>query len=360
VKLVSQLFGDRAVIANATGCSSIYGGNLPTTPYTARKDGLGPAWCNSLFEDNAEFAFGMKLAHDQRRWRAALLIGQALNSGIPGQLKETMQAWLENMNDGDRSRELGYKMAELLAKHAGKDKLLNEILGMRDMFTKKSIWAIGGDGWAYDIGFGGLDHVMAMNQDVNVLVLDTEVYSNTGGQSSKASPTGAVAKFAYSGKKTAKKDLGAMMMIYGYVYVATVAMGYNKNQCLQAFIEAESYPGPSMIIAYSPCINQGIKDGMEKSQYEEELAVRSGYWPLYRYNPLRAKEGKNPFELDSKDPDFDLHTFLMREVRYASLVKTFPEEAKELHGRLVDEYAARFKKYKERAGTSAAPVTADA
>jgi pyruvate-ferredoxin/flavodoxin oxidoreductase len=359
-KLLTQLFGDRLMIGNATGCSSIYGGSVPSFPFCRNAEGHGPVWCNSLFEDNAEFTLGMKLSMDQRRERIGILIGQVLDTNIAPDLKQAMRWWLENSNDGEKSREAGDRMAKLLDRYAGDNKVLRQIRSMRDIFTKKSIWGIGGDGWAYDIGYGGLDHVMAMNQDLNILVLDTEVYSNTGGQASKASPTGAVAKFAYSGKKTAKKDLGAMMMNYGYVYVATVAMGYNKVQCLQAFAEAESYPGPALVIAYCPCINQGIKEGMEKSQYEEELAVRSGYWVLYRYNPLRAKDGKNPFELDSKEPDFDLHTFLMREVRYASLVKTFPEEAKELHGRLVEEYAARFKKYKERAGASAAPVTADA
>jgi pyruvate-ferredoxin/flavodoxin oxidoreductase len=348
-KLLTQLFGDRLMVGNATGCSSIYGGSAPSFPFCVNQHGHGPAWANSLFEDNAEFAFGMKLASDQLRGRVALLVGQALHKDYSSDLKEAMQYWIENMNLGDPSRAAGDRLADILEKLAGDDQLLNEILSMKDQFTKKSIWAIGGDGWAYDIGFGGLDHVMAMNQDVNVMVLDTEVYSNTGGQSSKASPTGAVAKFAASGKKTAKKDLGAILMTYGYVYVATVAMGYNKIQTLKAFVEAEAYPGPAIIIAYSPCINQGIKAGMGKSQYEEELAVRSGYWPLFRFNPLRKAEGKNPFQLDSKEPDFDLHTFLMREVRYASLVKTFPEEAKELHSRLVVEYRERFEHYKKMA-----------
>jgi pyruvate-ferredoxin/flavodoxin oxidoreductase len=226
---------------------------------------------------------------------------------------------------------------------------LSEILDMRDLFTKKSVWVIGGDGWAYDIGYGGLDHVAAMNQDVNVLVLDTEVYSNTGGQSSKATPTGAVAKFAESGKKTKKKDLGRMLMTYDYVYVATVAMGANKPQCLKAFLEAESYPGPSVVIAYSPCINQGLKKGMGKSQEEEKLAVEAGYWPLYRFDPRLAAQGKNPFQLDSKDPTGDFHAFLMGEVRYASLVQSFPEEAKKLHAQLEAEFKDRWETYKKMA-----------
>lgn len=360
-KLLCQLFGDRLMIGNATGCSSIYGGSVPSIPFYKNRNGHGPVWANSLFEDNAEFAFGMKLAHDQRRNRIAMLIEKAFNTPISSDLRKAMEAWLANMNDGDKSRETGNLMAQLLEKEAGDNLLLKDILSMRDIFTKKSIWAIGGDGWAYDIGYGGLDHVIAMNQDVNLLVLDTEVYSNTGGQSSKASPTGSVAKFAFSGKKTTKKDLGAMAMTYGYVYVATVAMGYSKTQTLKAFLEAEAYPGPSLIIAYSPCINHGIKEGMDKSQYEQEIAVRSGYWPLYRFNPLRIKEGKNPFQLDSKEPDYDLHKFLMREVRYASLVQTFPEEAAELHKRLVEEYSLRYKKYKQMAEASfaGAPASAD-
>jgi pyruvate-ferredoxin/flavodoxin oxidoreductase len=251
-------------------------------------------------------------------------------------------------------------MQTILEKEAGDDQLLNQILSMNDMFTKKSIWAVGGDGWAYDIGYGGVDHVMAMDKDVNIMVLDTEVYSNTGGQSSKATPTGSVAKFAESGKKTPKKDLGAMLMTYGYVYVASVAMGANKNHTLKAFLEAEAYPGPSIIICYSPCINHGIRAGMEKSQTEEKLAVECGYWPLYRYNPLRAHEGKNPFQLDSKKPKGDLHQFLMGETRYASLVKTFPEEAEKLHSRLIEEFAERYEHYKQIAEEKPITVPAEA
>ena len=357
-RLLSQLFGDRLMIGNATGCSSIYGGSAPGVPFAMNERGHGPAWANSLFEDNAEYAFGMKLAHDQRRDRIALLIHRALEKGVSDGLRKAMEGWIEGMHDAEKSREFGDIMAAILEKEAGDDQLLNEILGLRDMFTKKSIWAIGGDGWAYDIGYGGLDHVFAMNQDVNILVLDTEVYSNTGGQSSKASPTGAVAKFAASGKKTAKKDLAAMAMIYGYVYVATVSMGADKTQTLKAFLEAEAYPGPSLIIAYSPCINHGIKAGMGKSQEEMELAVESGYWPLLRFNPLRTLEGKNPFQLDSKEPTGDLHAFLMGEVRYASLVKNFPEEAERLHTRLIEEYKARYLKYKALA-EAPAPVSAE-
>ncbi|MFH1677129.1 MAG: pyruvate:ferredoxin (flavodoxin) oxidoreductase [bacterium] len=359
-KLITQLFGDRLLIGNATGCSSIYGGSAPSCPFALNKDGHGPAWANSLFEDNAEYAFGMKLAHDQRRDRIANLINEALKKGVSADLKAAMEGWLDGMYVADKSKEFGNKMAALLEKESKGNDLLTQILGMRDMFTKKSIWAVGGDGWAYDIGYGGLDHVMAMNNDVNIMVLDTEVYSNTGGQSSKASPTGAVAKFAVSGKKTAKKDLGAMMMIYGYVYVASVAMGANKNQCLKAFLEAEAYPGPSIVIAYSPCINHDIRAGMGKSQEEERLAVEAGYWPLYRYNPLLVLEGKNPFQLDSKEPKGDLHKFLMGEGRYASLVTTFPEEAKKLHSRLVEEFHARYIKYKTMAESDTCVATAGA
>jgi len=343
VKLATQIAGDRMLIANATGCSSIYGGSAPAVPYTRNADGHGPTWANSLFEDNAEYGFGMQLALTARRARLTRLIEEAA-AEANGDLKDAMNAWLQAKDDGDASKEAGDKLAKLLdpAKHA-------EILAMRDLYTKKSVWIMGGDGWAYDIGFGGLDHVAAMNKDVNVLVMDTEVYSNTGGQSSKATPTGSVAKFAASGKKTKKKDLGRMLMTYGYVYVASVAMGANKNQCLKAFLEAESYPGPSIIIAYAPCINQGLKRGMGKSQEEEKLAVETGYWPLYRYDPRLAAEGKNPFQLDSKEPTGDFQEFLMGEVRYASLHQTFPDEAVRLHSQLESEYRERYETYRKMA-----------
>jgi len=349
VKLVTQLFGDRMLIGNATGCSSIYGGSAPAVPYCVDKDGHGPTWANSLFEDNAEFGFGMRLALSARRDRLARLIEEAAASGVSADLKVAMTDWLAGKDEAKASRAAGDRMAKLLEAEAGSSEQLREILSMRDLFTKKSVWAIGGDGWAYDIGYGGLDHVAAMNQDVNVLVLDTEVYSNTGGQSSKATPTGSVAKFAASGKKTKKKDLGRMLMIYGYVYVASVAMGANKNQCLKAFLEAESYPGPSVIIAYAPCINQGLKKGMGKSQEEEKLAVEAGYWPLYRFDPRRIAAGENPFQLDMKDPTGEFHEFLMGEVRYASLHQSFPEEAKRLHAKLEKEYKERYETYKQMA-----------
>ncbi|MBN2376491.1 MAG: pyruvate:ferredoxin (flavodoxin) oxidoreductase [Sedimentisphaerales bacterium] len=349
IKLITQLFGDRMVISNATGCSSIYGGSAPSCPYTVNAKGHGPAWANSLFEDNAEFGYGFNLAFTQRRDYLADRIHQALDSAISPELKEAFQAWLENMNDGEKSRQIGDTIRELLAPQAKDDALLNEILSMQDLFTKKSVWVFGGDGWAYDIGYGGVDHVIASGEDVNILVLDTEVYSNTGGQSSKATPTGSVAKFAASGKKTKKKDMGLMAMTYGYVYVASVAMGSNKAQLIKALLEAESYPGPSLILAYSPCINHGINMG--KSQLEEKRAVDCGYWLLYRYNPLLKAEGKNPLLLDSKEPTADLNEFIMGEVRYSTLTKQFPDEAKKLHGQLANEYAERYQQYKRLAGT---------
>ena len=347
IKVMTQLFGDRMVIGNATGCSSIYGGSAPSCPYTINARGHGPAWANSLFEDIAEFSYGINLGYTQRRQRLADTMREALTGDISGPLQEAMQAWLENLNDGDKSRQIGDTLQELLTNQAGDNKLLREILAQSDLFAKKSVWAFGGDGWAYDIGFGGLDHVIASGEDVNILVLDTEVYSNTGGQSSKATPTGSVAKFAASGKKTKKKDLGMIAMSYGYVYVANVAMGANKNQLVKALIEAESYPGPSLIMAYSPCINHGINMG--KTQEEEKRAVDCGYWLLYRFDPRLKAEGKNPLVLDSKEPTADLHEFLMGEVRYTTLVKQFPEEAKRLHEKLAQEYAERFRIYQNLA-----------
>jgi pyruvate-ferredoxin/flavodoxin oxidoreductase len=350
LKLVTQFFGDRMIIANATGCSSIWGGSAPSIPFTKNKDGHGPAWANSLFEDNAEYGFGMVLATTQRRNKIADLIKQAVDKGkVSGGTKEAFEKWLEFKDDADGSKEWGNKIKTALEKNHS-DKILNQIWDGRTMLTKKSIWSVGGDGWAYDIGYGGLDHVLAMNEDINILVFDTEVYSNTGGQSSKATPMGSVAKFAASGKKTKKKDLGVMAMTYGYVYVASVAMGANKNQLVKAIKEAESYPGPSLVIAYAPCINHGIKKGMGKTQEEEKLAVESGYWPLYRYDPRLADEGKNPFQLDSKEPNGTLREFIMGEVRYNTLTRSFPKEAERLHKRLEEDVNARYKKYKSMAG----------
>ena len=349
VRLVSKALGDNVIIANATGCSSIWGGSAPAVPFTVNKDGHGPAWANSLFEDNAEYGFGMVLATIQRRAKLADLIKQVVDENkCSAELKEAFNGWLENKDDADRSKDFSFRIKSLL-KDNHNDDLLNQIWGSQDLLTKRSIWSVGGDGWAYDIGYGGLDHVLAMGEDINILVLDTEVYSNTGGQSSKATPIGSVAKFAASGKKTKKKDLGLMAMTYGYVYVASVAMGANKNQLMKALKEAESYPGPSLIIAYAPCINHGIRAGMGKSQNEEKLAVESGYWPLYRYDPRLADEGKNPFQLDYKEPDGTLRDFIMGEVRYNTLTRSFPDEAKRLHKKLEEDVNARYKKYKNMA-----------
>jgi len=352
IKLITQLYGDRMLIANATGCSSIYGGSAPSCPYTVNEDGHGPAWANSLFEDNAEYGLGMSLAVTQRRNKLADLVREALKVEMSAELKEAFQVWLDHMEDSEKSKEYGGKIAELLEaelfeKKAPASPLLHEILNRSDYLTKKSIWVFGGDGWAYDIGYGGLDHVIASGYDVNILVLDTEVYSNTGGQSSKSTPTGAVAKFAASGKPTRKKDLGRMAMTYGYVYVASVAMGANKNQVLKALLEAESYQGPSLVIAYAPCINHGIN--MSRSQNEEKLAVEAGYWPLYRFDPRLKEEGKNPFILDSKEPTGNFKEFLMGEVRYSSLTRTFPDAAEKLFEKAEKDMKDRFETYKKLA-----------
>jgi pyruvate-ferredoxin/flavodoxin oxidoreductase len=343
LKLITQLFGNRMIIANATGCSSIWGGSAPSVPFSTNHEGHGPAWANSLFEDNAEYGFGMVLATIQRREKLVDLMNEYKDSNH--KLKETFENWIKNKDDADKSKFYGDQIKIILEKKHD-NKILKQIWESRDILTKKSIWSVGGDGWAYDIGYGGLDHVLAMGEDINILVFDTEVYSNTGGQSSKATPIGSVAKFASSGKKTKKKDLGLMAMTYGYVYVTSVAMGANKNQLIKALKEAESYNGPSLIIAYSPCINHGIKLGMGKTQYEEKIAVDSGYWPLYRYDPRLSIEGKNPFQLDSKEPNGKIKQFIMGEIRYNSLTRTFPEEAKKLHKKLEEDVNNRYKKYK--------------
>ena len=350
VKLVTQLFGDRMIVANATGCSSIYGGSAPTCPYTVNKQGHGPAWANSLFEDNAEFGFGMNLATTHRRERLADLIRQ-LAEGCGDEVKSICNAWLENKDDAEGSRKAApavVKMAEECMNCGCEcDEICKEIYDLRDLLVKKSQWIFGGDGWSYDIGYGGLDHVLAMDEDVNVLVMDTEVYSNTGGQSSKATPTGSVAKFAAAGKRTKKKDLGMMAMSYGYVYVAKVCMGANPNQLLKAMVEAEAYKGPSLIIAYAPCINHGIKAGMSKVQDEAKRAVEAGYWPLYRYNPDLAAQGKNPFTLDSKPATGDYKEFILGENRYAALKQQFPEEAATLFARAEQEAKDKYDYYKK-------------
>ncbi len=352
VKLVSQLFGDRMIVANATGCSSIYGGTFPTIPYCKNAEGRGPAWANSLFEDNAEYGFGMRLAVDSNRGLLWESIGQALAAGTTPAMTDALTklkgAW-KGFSPEARAAAMAVKAAlpEAIAKGNGAKAALHKIQELQDFLTEKSVWAIGGDGWAYDIGYGGLDHVLAYGRNVNVLVLDTEVYSNTGGQASKSTPTGSVAKFAASGKRTTKKPLARMAMSYGYVYVASVAMGANAQQCVKAFMEAEAYDGPSLIVAYSPCINHGID--MSKSLKEEKLAVDTGYWTLFRYNPALAKEGKNPFLLDSREPKLDYQTFLKNEVRYRTLEQNFPEIAKELFARAAEEAKKRWIDYKKMA-----------
>jgi pyruvate-ferredoxin/flavodoxin oxidoreductase len=352
VKLATQLYGDRMIIANATGCSSIYGGTFPTSPYCVTVEGKGPAWANSLFEDNAEYGFGMRLAVDANRRLLAASIDAALAAGTTPALTDALGRMKSVWTGVGGAAKAAAKavvaaLPEALKTGNGAKPYLAKIDELKDFLVEKSVWCIGGDGWAYDIGYGGLDHVLAMNRNVNVLVLDTEVYSNTGGQASKSTPTGSVAKFASSGKKTAKKDLGRMAMSYGYVYVAAVAMGANMNQCLRAFLEAEAYPGPSIIIAYSPCINHGID--MSRSQAEEKLAVDSGYWILYRYNPLLAKEGKNPFQLDSREPKLEYDAFLQNEIRYKTLVQQFPDIAKDLFARAAVESRKRYESYKKMA-----------
>lgn len=353
IKLITQLFGDRMMIANATGCSSIWGASAPSTPYCTNKEGKGPAWANSLFEDNAEYGFGMAVATRQIRSRLADLMKEALTLDIPENYKEAFKTWLDGMNDATESKK-AFAMIVPLLKADGitcdrAKEIIAEIAEHKDYLIKKSVWIIGGDGWAYDIGYGGLDHVLASGENVNVLVLDTEVYSNTGGQSSKATPIGAVAKFAASGKRVKKKDLGMIAATYGYVYVAQVAMGADKNQLLKALIEAEKYDGPSLIIAYAPCINHGLKEGMGRTQANAQQAVEAGYWHLYRYNPELKAQGKNPFILDSKEPKASFREFLNGQDRYTSLTATFPEIAEELFAKAEEVAKEKYETYKKMA-----------
>ena len=349
IKAITQLFGDHMVVANATGCSSIYGGSAPSTPYTTNADGCGPAWANSLFEDNAEFGLGMNVGMEKIRERLAIMMREVMaGNKASAELKAAMGEWIEGMNIYETSKAAAEKLIPLM-EVCGCD-ACKEILLLKQYLVKRSLWMFGGDGWAYDIGFGGLDHVIASGENVNILVMDTEVYSNTGGQSSKATPVGAVAKFATAGKRIRKKDLGAIAMTYGYVYVAQVAMGANHNQYFQAVKEAEAYDGPSLIIAYAPCINHGIRGGMGMSQITEKKAVEAGYWQMWRYNPMLEKEGKNPFTFDSKEPDWSkFPEFLNNEVRYTSLLKSFPAEAKELFTAAQANAQWRYNSYKRLA-----------
>ncbi|HCY43366.1 MAG TPA: pyruvate:ferredoxin (flavodoxin) oxidoreductase [Prolixibacteraceae bacterium] len=349
IKLISQLFGERMMVSNATGCSSIYGGSAPSTPYCKHKESeKGIAWGNSLFEDNAEYGFGMSEGVAAQRDRIEMIMKNAIADGATEAEKEAFTAWIENKLNGEKTEEVSAKVREVLS---GSDAVYaKDIMGLKQYLVKKSQWIFGGDGWAYDIGYGGLDHVLASGADVNVLVMDTEVYSNTGGQASKSTPVGAVAKFAASGKRIRKKDLGVMAMSYGYVYVAQVAMGANQAQYLKVIREAEAYPGPSLIIAYSPCISHGLKQSMGRTQNEEKIAVECGYWSLYRHNPLLEEEGKNPFVLDSNAPDWSkFQSFLVGEARYSSLKKAFPEVADELFAAAEENAKWRYNGYKRMA-----------
>ena len=349
VKLISQLFGDRQMIANATGCSSIYSGSIPSTPYTKNEKGQGPAWANSLFEDFCEFGLGMVLANKKMRNRIQSLLEQSLaDEHVPAEFKEAAQAWIAGREDADASRAAADKLAPMIEAAKGQCPVCAQLAELTHYLTKRSQWIIGGDGASYDIGYGGLDHVLASGEDVNILVLDTEVYSNTGGQASKATPLGAIAQFAAAGKRVTKKDLGLMQTTYGYIYVAQIAMGADQAQCLKAIREAEAYPGPSLIIAYAPCINHGLKakGGMGKSQAEEAKAVECGYWQLWRFNPALEAEGKNPFTLDSKEPDWSkFQDYLNGEVRFLSLKKARPAEAQELFDKTEEAAKRRYASY---------------
>ena len=358
IKLATQLFGDRMLIANATGCSSIWGASAPPMPYCKDENGRGPAWANSLFEDNAEYGYGMLLAAKQMREKIEHNMRALLELDIDEKLKEAMEEWLEYKDDGKESRAKSDKVVEAIHNMTTTDEVVNmlcdRIIELKDYLVKKSVWALGGDGWAYDIGYGGLDHVLASGENINILVFDTEVYSNTGGQASKATPAAAIAKFAASGKRIKKKDLGLMAMSYGYVYVAQVGMGADKNQLMKAMIEAEAYDGPSLIIAYAPCINHGLKKGMGKSQENIKDAVEAGYWHLYRYNPDLKKKGKNPFTLDSKEPTASFRDFIMAQIRYSSLAKEFPEIADKLFAMTEEDAKDKYNTYKELAARDTA------
>ena len=351
--VITQLFGDRMLIANASGCSSIWGASAPSVSYAKNSKGQGPSWANSLFEDNAEYGYGMKLATDSNKYLLEVYMKEFLDLKLDSPLNKAFENWIENKDDVKGSKEATAEILNLKEETVDDEKgkeLIEKIFDLKDYLIKKSVWIFGGDGWSYDIGYGGVDHVLASGEDVNILVFDTEVYSNTGGQSSKATPLAAVAQFAASGKKVRKKDLGLMLSTYGYIYVAQVAMGANQNQCLKAMREAESYDGPSIIIAYAPCINHGIRIGMGKSQYREKQAVDAGYWHLWRYDPRLEDEGKNPFQLDSKEPTESFQEFIQGEVRYSSLKRSFPETADQLYEEAEKAAKARYNTYKRLAG----------
>jgi pyruvate-ferredoxin/flavodoxin oxidoreductase len=348
IRLLTQLFGERMLIANATGCSSIWGASAPSMAYTVSHSGRGPAWANSLFEDNAEYGYGLYLGAKYKRGELKDLVLKMLESGLKNpELEKLFKLWLDGFNDGSMSLRLGGEITTMLEREVtGGNELLSRIYDLRDYIVKPSVWMIGGDGWAYDIGYGGVDHVLSTGEDVNMFVLDTEVYSNTGGQASKSTPSGAVAKFAYNGKSSGKKDLGRMAMTYGNVYVAQISMGADMNQTVKAIKEAESYNGPSLIIAYSPCISHGIKSGMSTSIAEEKKAVETGYWQLYRYDPLRLAEGKNPFQLDSKEPKAPYRSFLEGELRYSQLLASEQERAEKLFADSEQQALERLAGYK--------------
>ena len=349
VKLISQLFGDRQMIANATGCSSIYSASIPSTPYTKNEKGQGPCFNNSLFEDFCEFGLGMALGNKKMKERVAKLLQEMIDGNASDEYKALAQEWIANKDDAEKTKEIAPKLRKCIAESAAKGcPVCKELQTLDHYLVKRSQWIIGGDGASYDIGYGGLDHVIASGEDVNILVLDTEVYSNTGGQASKATPLGAIAQFAAQGKRIRKKDLGMIATTYGYVYVAQIAMGADHAQTLKAIREAEAWHGPSIIIAYAPCINHGLKakGGMGKSQAEEKKAVECGYWHLWRYNPALAEEGKNPFSLDSKEPNWEnFHDFLLGEVRYLSVKKAYPNEAEELFAEAQRMAQLRYKSY---------------
>ena len=350
IKTITQLFGDKMMVANATGCTSIYSGSAPSTPYCTNEKGHGPAWANSLFEDNAEFGLGMHVGAEKLRDKVEAKMREMMAECdcCSEELKATMQEWIDARYSTAKSAEVSEKLVPML--EACGCEGCKDILSMKDYLKKKSQWIIGGDGWGYDIGFGGVDHVLASGMDVNILIVDTEVYSNTGGQSSKSTPVGAVAKFASSGKRIRKKDIGAIAMTYRSVYVAQVSIGASQAQLLNVLKEAEAYNGPSLIIAYAPCINHGIKGGMTRTQTVGKQAVECGYWHLWHFNPELEKEGKNPFVYDSKEPDWSkFQDFLMKEVRYTSLKKAFPAEADELFAAAEENAKWRYATYQRMA-----------